>query len=116
MCVSTYVMCMHVRTTMHTSVASLTTTQFRPEFDQSRAVQIDIDGGRIGMRYPYEVNLVGDAGEVLRALIPKLQRKEDRAWRDTIEKNVARWWEVMEGEAMVESDPINPLQIGRAHV
>ena len=36
-------------------------TQFMPPLDGVRAVQIDIDGGFIGMRYPYELNLVADA-------------------------------------------------------
>ena len=48
-------------------------TQFLPDFGQARGVQIDIDGKFIGMRYPYEVNLVGDAAATLRALIPHLQ-------------------------------------------
>ena len=60
-------------------------TQFLPAFDQARGVQIDIDGKMIGMRYPYEVNLVGDSAATLRALIPHLQRKEDRSWREDIE-------------------------------
>ena len=85
--------------------------QFLPEFDQARAVQIDIDAKFIGMRYPYEVNLVADAATALRALIPKLQRKTDRSWRATIESNVARWWEVMDAEAMVDADPINPMRL-----
>jgi pyruvate dehydrogenase (quinone) len=80
-----------------------------PEFGQARAVQIDIDGKMIGMRYPYEVNLVGDAAATLRALIPLLQRKEDRGWREEIEKNVARWWESMAAEAEVGADPLNPM-------
>src|SRR4051812_37483189 len=54
-------------------------TQFMPELDQARAVQIDIDGTMIGMRYPYEVNLVGDAAATLRELVPLLERKEDRS-------------------------------------
>jgi pyruvate dehydrogenase (quinone) len=86
-------------------------TQFMPEFGQCRAVQIDIDGKFIGMRYPYEVNLVADAKAALRALIPHLRRKEDRSWRDTIEANVARWWETMQKEAMVSAHPINPLRL-----
>ncbi len=53
-------------------------TQFMPEFDQARAVQIDLDATFIGMRYPYEVNLVGHAATTLRQLIPLLQRKTDR--------------------------------------
>ncbi|MGH3404335.1 MAG: thiamine pyrophosphate-requiring protein [Streptosporangiaceae bacterium] len=86
-------------------------TQFLPEFGQARGVQIDIDGKFIGMRYPYEVNLVGDAAATLRALIPHLERKTDRAWRSEIEERVARWWEVMEAEAMVEADPVNPMRL-----
>jgi pyruvate dehydrogenase (quinone) len=86
-------------------------TQFLPEFGQARGVQIDIDGKFIGMRYPFEVNLVGDAAATLRALIPLLERKADLSWRREIEEKVARWWEVMEAEAMVEADPINPMRL-----
>ena len=86
-------------------------TQFLPEFDQARGVQVDVDGKYIGMRYPFEVNLVGDAAATLRALIPLLQRKRDRSWREGIEKNVTRWWEVMDAEASVEADPINPMRL-----
>ena len=52
--------------TLLTVGSSFPYTQFLPEFDQARAVQIDIDGKYIGMRYPYEVNLVGDAAATLR--------------------------------------------------
>jgi pyruvate dehydrogenase (quinone) len=86
-------------------------SQFLPEFGQCRAVQIDIDGRLIGMRYPYEVNVVADAKMALQALIPRLHRKEDRSWRLGIEKNVARWWETMNKEAMVSAHPINPLRL-----
>ncbi|MGI8761092.1 MAG: thiamine pyrophosphate-requiring protein [Jatrophihabitantaceae bacterium] len=97
--------------TLLTVGSSFPYTQFLPEFDQARAVQIDIDGKFIGMRYPYELNLVGDAKATLKALIPKLQRKQDRAWRDKVESNVKRWWEVMEAEAMVTADPVNPMRL-----
>jgi pyruvate dehydrogenase (quinone) len=86
-------------------------SQFLPDFDQARAIQIDIDSRFIGMRYPYEVNLVGDAAATLRALIPRLERKSDRSWRDRIEHDVSRWWETIEAEAMVEADPINPMRL-----
>jgi pyruvate dehydrogenase (quinone) len=82
-----------------------------PALDQARGVQIDIDPSLIGMRYPYEVNLVGDAASTLRALIPLLERKADRGWRESIEKHVADWWRSMDAEAMVEADPINPLRL-----
>jgi pyruvate dehydrogenase (quinone) len=97
--------------TLLTVGSSFPYTQFLPAFDQARAVQIDIDGKYIGMRYPYEVNLVGDAAATLRALIPRLQRKEDRSWRAGLESKIARWWEVMEAEAMVEADPVNPMRL-----
>ncbi|HEX2177140.1 MAG TPA: thiamine pyrophosphate-requiring protein, partial [Nocardioidaceae bacterium] len=86
-------------------------TQFLPEFGQARAVQIDIDGKFIGMRYPYELNVVGDAKQTLHALIPHLKKNKDRSWRKDVEKNVARWWETMDKEAAVEADPINPMRI-----
>ena len=86
-------------------------SQFLPEFGQARGVQIDIDGTFIGMRYPYEVNLVGDAAATLKALLPHLQRKDDRAWRDEIEKQVSSWHESMEAEAAVAADPVNPMRI-----
>jgi pyruvate dehydrogenase (quinone) len=97
--------------TLLTIGSSFPYTQFLPDFGQARAVQIDIDGRYIGMRYPYEVNLVGDAAATLRALIPRLRRKQDRSWRDTIAGNVSRWWEVMAAEAMVDADPVNPLRL-----
>jgi pyruvate dehydrogenase (quinone) len=97
--------------TLLTVGSSFPYTQFMPEFGQARGVQVDADPKYIGMRYPYEVNLVGDAAATLRALLPLLRRKEDRSWRETIEGNVARWWETMEAEAMVEADPVNPMRL-----
>jgi pyruvate dehydrogenase (quinone) len=86
-------------------------TQFLPEFDQARAIQIDIDGRYIGMRYPYELNLVGDAAATLRALLPHLDRKDDRSWREEIESSVTRWWETIAAEVMVDANPINPMRL-----
>ena len=97
--------------TLLTVGSSFPYTQFMPEFDQARAVQIDIDGSFIGMRYPYEVNLVGDAATTLRALIPLLERKQDRSWQEDLCDKVARWWETMDMEAHVDADPVNPMRI-----
>src|SRR5579872_5420302 len=68
--------------TLVTVGSSFPYTQFMPELDQARAVQIDHDGSLIGMRYPYEVNLVADARTALQALLPLLERKSDRSWRE----------------------------------
>ncbi len=97
--------------TLLTVGSSFPYTQFLPGFDQARAIQIDLDPKYIGMRYPFEVNLVGDAATTLRALIPHLQRKQDRSWREDIEAKVERWWSVMAAEAMVEAEPVNPMRL-----
>ncbi|TWH10597.1 pyruvate dehydrogenase (quinone) [Rhodococcus rhodochrous J45] len=91
--------------------SSLPYSQFLPEYDQARCVQIDIDPNMIGMRYPNEVNLVADAAAALDALVPLLQRKEDRSWREGIEQNVQRWWQTMGQQAEVETEFVNPLRM-----
>ncbi|MYW03560.1 thiamine pyrophosphate-requiring protein [Streptomyces sp. SID3343] len=83
-------------------------SQFLPEYGRARGVQIDIDPSMIGLRYPYEINLVGDAHETLRRLLPLVRAKKHGKWRKGIESNVARWWEVMQRRAAVDADPINP--------
>jgi pyruvate dehydrogenase (quinone) len=89
-------------------------TQFMPKFDQARGIQIDRDGSFIGMRYPYELNIVADAAAALQALIPKLERKTDRTWRKAIEKNVSDWWDTMQRQAMTDSnlpEVVNPQRL-----
>ncbi len=86
-------------------------SQFLPEPGQARAVQIDIDGSMIGMRYPTEVNLVGEAKATLRAMLPHLEPTEDRSWRETVESNVQAWWDTVEQQAMVDAEPVNPMRV-----
>src|SRR2546423_757903 len=76
-----------------------------------KGVQIDLDGRMVGIRYPMDVSLVGDSKETLKALIPKLERKEDRSWREEIEDGVERWWRLIEERAMQDADPINPQRV-----
>ncbi|HEX3826328.1 MAG TPA: thiamine pyrophosphate-requiring protein [Sporichthyaceae bacterium] len=83
-------------------------SQFLPPFGQARAVQIDIDPTMVGLRYPFEVNLVGDAAATLQALLPLLTRRQDRSWLEQIVHNTDRWWDVMARRAHVSADPINP--------
>src|SRR5207253_9118536 len=56
-------------------------SEFLPAEGQAKGVQIDIDGRLVGIRYPMDAHLVGDSKETLRALLPRLKRKEDRTWR-----------------------------------
>jgi pyruvate dehydrogenase (quinone) len=86
-------------------------SEFLPEEGQARGVQIDIDGRMLSLRYPMEVNLVGDSKETLRALMPFIMKKTDRSWRRRIEAGVARWWQVLEARAMNEAQPINPQRV-----
>ena len=85
--------------------------EFLPKDGKVRAVQIDIDPSMLGIRYPTEVNLHGDAAETLRALLPLIEHKSDRGWREGIEKNVAEWWTLMEKRAMAEAKPVNPQRV-----
>jgi pyruvate dehydrogenase (quinone) len=86
-------------------------SEFLPEEGKARGVQIDLDGRMIGIRYPMEVNLVGDSRETLRALLPHLERKDDRSWREEIESGVEEWWRLMEERALQDADPINPQRV-----
>ncbi|MBV8064181.1 MAG: thiamine pyrophosphate-requiring protein [Actinobacteria bacterium] len=85
--------------------------EFLPKEGQARCVEIDIDAAFIGIRYPADVMLVGDSKETLRALVPHLIRKEDRGWRDGIEKSVTRWWEIVEKRALEDATPMNPQRV-----
>jgi pyruvate dehydrogenase (quinone) len=83
-------------------------SEFLPEEGQARGVQVDIDGRMLGMRFPMEANLIGDSAETLRALLPFLEEKADRGWREQIEKNVGKWWEVLQARAENPAEPLNP--------
>jgi pyruvate dehydrogenase (quinone) len=86
-------------------------SEFLPDEGQAKAVQIDIDNRMLSLRYPMDVNLVGDSTETLKALIPLINYKEDRAWREKIEDNIKEWWKVIEAKAMNAAKPINPQRV-----
>jgi pyruvate dehydrogenase (quinone) len=86
--------------------------EWLPEEGAARAVQIDIDGRLLGMRYaPTECNLVGDSRDTLEALIPLLQRKTERSWREQLEGEIERWWRLMDERAKLSANPVNPQLI-----
>jgi pyruvate dehydrogenase (quinone) len=86
-------------------------SEFLPKEGAARGVQIDIEAGMLSLRYPMEVNLVGDSAQTLRALLPLLHRKTDHSWRERIEKGVAEWWRLLEERALTSADPINPQRV-----
>ncbi len=83
-------------------------SEFLPEEGQARGVQIDLDPKMLSIRYPMEAVLTGDAAATLRALLPHLERKSHRGWREDIEKRVADWWESEAERSRIEADPVNP--------
>lgn len=82
-------------------------SEFLPEEGQAKAVQIDIQPGMLSLRYPMDVNLVGDARETLQALLPLIDQKDDK-WRNTVESNVAAWWKLLDKRAHADANPVNP--------
>ncbi|MGS0623495.1 thiamine pyrophosphate-requiring protein [Ralstonia sp. VS2407] len=85
--------------------------EFLPKEGQARGVQIDLDPGMLGLRYPMEVNLVGDSAQTLRALLPLLQRKTDRYWPDRIARWNESWWKTLEERALQPAYPVNPQRV-----
>jgi pyruvate dehydrogenase (quinone) len=86
-------------------------SEFLPKEGQARGVQIDLAPDMLSLRYPMEVNLVGDAAETLRALLPLLDPKKDGKWRSAIEKNIAAWWKTLEARALESANPVNPQRV-----
>jgi pyruvate dehydrogenase (quinone) len=86
-------------------------SEFLPNPGAARGVQIDIDGVALSLRYPMEVNIVGDSAATLRALLPLLEQKKADGWREGVAKGVAQWWKTLEARAMAPADPINPQRV-----
>jgi pyruvate dehydrogenase (quinone) len=85
--------------------------EWLPKEGQARCVEIDIDGRMIGIRYPADVHLIGDSKDTLKALLPLLERKDDRSWREQIEENVQEWWRILEDRSHQEMEPMNPSRV-----
>ncbi|MFD6415228.1 thiamine pyrophosphate-requiring protein [Streptomyces sp. NPDC060194] len=100
--------------TLLTIGSSFPYSQFLPKYGSARGVQIDLDPHMIGMRYSYEVNLVGDARATLRRLLPLLRRNEGREWHEETVAAVARWREVNGRRARLSADPVNPEYVAAA--
>ena len=87
--------------------------EFMPKPDQARAVQIDLDPKRIGLRYPIEVGLVGDSRESLRLLLPLLQRNRDRRFLEEMQAGMRDWNKIMDEQATNPSTPMKPQVVAR---
>ncbi|MDR7278562.1 thiamine pyrophosphate-requiring protein [Catenuloplanes atrovinosus] len=89
-------------------------TEFYPKPGQARAVQIDVDGRRLGVRYPVEVPLLGDAAETLRALLAALPDRPAKPFKDQVHAWVRRWHAIAQDRADAPAEPINPQRVVRA--
>lgn len=83
-------------------------SEYLPKEGQARGVQIDIDPTMLGLRYPMECALVGDAATTLRALLDRLEPKKPGRWRRRVEEAARTWWEEEEQRAHLEARPLNP--------
>ena len=82
--------------------------EYYPEPGQARAAQIDIDPQRIGLRYPVETGLVGDVGNMLEALLPRLERRSDRSFLETAQEGMQEWNELLHERGTREDLPMKP--------
>jgi len=82
--------------------------EFYPKPGQARAVQIDIDPARIGLRYPVEAGLVGDSASAIEALLPRLHRHDDRSFLEKAQKGVKEWRELLEERGIRTDTPMKP--------
>jgi pyruvate dehydrogenase (quinone) len=82
--------------------------EFLPKPGDARGVQIELDPTRLGLRYPIEVGLVGDSRRTLQALLPLLQRHDDRRFLERAQQAMAEWWTLMEDRGTRPDIPMKP--------
>jgi pyruvate dehydrogenase (quinone)/pyruvate oxidase len=85
--------------------------EFLPKPGKAKAVQIDYDPIKIGLRYDVEVGLVGDSRRTLEALLPLLTRKQDRSFLEKAQRGMKDWWELMSKRATHPEKPMKPQVI-----
>ncbi len=84
-----------------------------PKPGKAKAVQLDVDPTRLGLRYPIEVGLTGDAKATLQALLPLLQRRADRSFLEEAQAHMKEWWELMRTRETREESPVKPQVVAR---
>jgi len=82
--------------------------EYLPKPGRAVGIQIELDPKRIGLRYPVEVGLVGDSKRCLEALIPMLQRKQDRHFLEKAQRGMKDWFQDMEEPGTAEGKPMKP--------
>lgn len=88
--------------------------EFLPKPGQARAVQIDLDPKRIGLRYDVEIGLIGDSGKSLNALLPLLKQRENRDFLKKAQDGMREWNQLMQERASRMDVPMKPQVIAAA--
>lgn len=82
--------------------------EYLPKPGQAAAVQIDLDPGRMGLRYPVDVELAGDAGEIVKELLPLLPSNPDRSFLQQAQERMDDWRTLMEQRGSRNDVPMKP--------
>jgi len=82
--------------------------EFLPKPGQARAIQLELDPMRIGLRYPVEVGLVGDARRTLQRLLPLLKKNKYRKFLEKAQSGMRQWWAIMEAYGSRMDTPMKP--------
>ncbi|HET7305731.1 MAG TPA: thiamine pyrophosphate-dependent enzyme [Segeticoccus sp.] len=88
--------------------SSMPYIEFYPSPGQAAVVQVDDKPDRIGLRQPVDVGLCGDAAATLRALLPLLQRNDDRSFLQQAQDGMRDWWALMEERGTRADVPMKP--------
>ncbi|MGZ3430561.1 MAG: thiamine pyrophosphate-dependent enzyme [Isosphaeraceae bacterium] len=86
---------------------------YLPKPGQAKAVQIDRDPTRLGLRYPIDIGLCGDAGATLEVLLPLLKRRQDRSFLETAQNRMKEWWDLMKTREERDDVPLKPQVVAR---
>jgi pyruvate dehydrogenase (quinone) len=87
--------------------------EYYPAPGQAKVVQIDLDPARIGLRYPVDAAVVGDAAVSLAALNDKLSAKTDRSFLEQAQAWKAEWLGALQAGADRPGGPLKPQRVVR---
>ena len=88
--------------------------EFYPKHDVCRGVQIDREPSRIGLRFPVEVGLCGDAKSTMQVLLPLIHRRDDRSFLERAQAGMKEWRDLLRTHAARDETPMKPQVVAAA--
>jgi pyruvate dehydrogenase (quinone) len=90
--------------------------EYLPQPRQARGIQIDIKSEKIGLRFPVEVGLIGDAKLTLSALLSLLRQRSEEEKKFLKSKQAAMqdWFGLLQERSTRNDKPIKPQLIAAA--